>query len=69
MKAKAGLLLAILTTGPAMLVAQSSYDLKSPDGRIEVRIRTAGQLRYDVVLRGTALLEGATLSLVFEPAS
>lgn len=43
--------------------AQSSYDLRSPDNRIEVRIRTAGQIRYDVVLRGTALLENATLSL------
>jgi hypothetical protein len=29
----------------AIAVAQSSYDLRSPDGRIEVRIRTAGQLR------------------------
>jgi len=46
-----------------MLFAQSSYDLKSPDARIEVRIRTAGQLRYDVLLRGTALLENAKLSL------
>jgi alpha-glucosidase len=46
--------------------AQSSYDLKSPDGRIEVRIRTAGQLRYDVVLRGIPLLDGAALSLDVE---
>ncbi len=29
--------------------AQSSYDLKSPDGRIEVRVRTAGEIRYDVI--------------------
>jgi alpha-glucosidase len=43
--------------------AQSSYDLRSPDGRIEVRIRTAGQVRYDVVLKGRAVLENCTLSL------
>jgi alpha-glucosidase len=49
-----------------VLVAQSSYDLKSPDNRIEVRIRTSGQLRYDVLLRGNALLENATLSLDVE---
>jgi alpha-glucosidase len=44
-------------------VAQSSYDLRSPDNRIEVRIRTAGQIRYDVVLNGRALLENSTLLL------
>ena len=43
--------------------AQSSYDLRSPDGRIEVRIRTAEQLRYDVVLKGRAVLENSTLAL------
>lgn len=48
------------------LFAQSSYDLKSPDNRIEVRIRTSGQLRYDVLLRGNALLENSTLSLDVE---
>jgi alpha-glucosidase len=47
-------------------VAQSSYDLRSPDGRIEIRIRTAEQLRYDVVLKGRAILENCTLSLDVE---
>ena len=46
--------------------AQSSYDLRSPDGRIEIRIRTAGQIRYDVVLKGRAVLENCTLSLDVE---
>ena len=44
-------------------VAQSSYDLRSPDRRIEIRIRTAGRIGYDVVLNGKAVLEGSTLSL------
>jgi alpha-glucosidase len=42
---------------------QSSYDLRSPDNRIEIRIRTAQRMRYDVLLRGTAVLENCTLSL------
>jgi alpha-glucosidase len=46
--------------------AQSSYDLRSPDGRIEVRIRTAGQIRYDIVVKGRAVLENSTLSLDVE---
>jgi alpha-glucosidase len=49
----------LLTDG----VAQSSFALGSPDGRIEIRIRTAGQIRYDVVLKGKAVLENSTLSL------
>jgi alpha-glucosidase len=47
-------------------IAQSSYDLRSPDERIEVRIRTAGSLRYDVLLRGRAVLENSTMSLDVE---
>jgi alpha-glucosidase len=59
-------LVAFIAITSTVLVAQSSYDLKSPDNRIEVRIRTSGQLRYDVLLRGSALLENATLSLDVE---
>jgi len=50
----------------ATAAAQLSYDLRSPDGRIEVRIRTAGQLRYDLLLKGRAVLENCTLSLDVE---
>src|SRR5438270_3506887 len=58
----------LLLIAPAVCVvqvanAQSSFDLRSPNNHIEVRIRTAGQIRYDVVLNGTALLENATLSM------
>ena len=42
---------------------QSSFDLKSPDKRIEVRIRTAHGIHYDVVLGGRAILEDSTLSM------
>src|SRR6202047_896773 len=43
--------------------AQSSFDLKSPDKRIEVRARTAQGVRYDVVLNGRAILENSSLSI------
>jgi hypothetical protein len=42
--------------------AQSSYDLRSPNKKIEVRICTANQLRYDVLLEGRPLLENCSLS-------
>ncbi len=44
-------------------LAQSSFDLRSPDNQIEIRIRTADQIRYDVLLDGKPLLENCTLSL------
>ena len=59
-------LLAFLAVASTALAAQSSYDLKSPDTRIEIRVRTSGQLRYDLLLRGNALLENSTLSLDVE---
>src|SRR5208282_3480900 len=48
---------------PTIAAAQSSYDLRSPDNRIEVRIRTAPALRYDILLSGRPLLQDSTLSL------
>jgi alpha-glucosidase len=59
---------AILMLMPAfcltsVAIAQSSYDLRSPDNRIEIRIRTAKGVRYDVLLKGKVLLEDCTLSL------
>jgi alpha-glucosidase len=57
----------VLACASFMLVglsaAQSSYDLQSPDKRIEIRIRTTPQIRYDVVLKGRAIMEESTLSL------
>ena len=47
----------------SIATAQSSFDLRSPDNRIEVRIRTAHQLKYDVLLKGRALLLDSPLSL------
>ena len=55
------LVASLAVTNPA--TAQSSFDLRSPDKRIEVRVRTAPRLRYDVLLHGRALMEDCTLSL------
>ena len=55
------MVVAALATANAF--AQSSFDLRSPDNRIEVRIRTAHQIQYDVLLKGRALLLDCPLSL------
>jgi alpha-glucosidase len=61
-------LLVALTTATSAS-AQSSYDLRSPDKRIEIRIRTSPRLRYDVLLKGKALMEDCTLSLDVDHAT
>jgi alpha-glucosidase len=43
--------------------AQSSFDLVSPDKRVEVRIRTARGIHYDVVFEGREILHDSTMSL------
>jgi alpha-glucosidase len=58
----------LLWIAPSMLLtcnaaAQTSYDVRSPDNRIELRIRTAKQISYDVVLNGAAVLRDCPLSL------
>src|SRR5579871_1493675 len=62
-KAISVVLIATLCASGALAAEQSSFDLKSPDKRIEVRIRTAHGIHYDVVLGGRAILEDSTLSL------
>ena len=60
-KAQVVLLPLLLTAGYTK--AQSSYDLRSPNNKIELRIRTANGIRYDVLLGGRAILRDCTLSL------
>ena len=55
-------LLQLLSLASAAM-AQSSYNLRSPDQRIEVRIQTGDRVKYSVLLNGKALLQDATLSL------
>ena len=66
--ALAGIVLLVVPALPRAEAAesQSSFDLRSPDGRIEIRIRTAGQIRYDLLLKGRAVMENCTLALDVE---
>src|SRR5947207_8615920 len=43
--------------------AQSSYDLRSPNQKIAVRIQTGDRLTYDVLLYGKTLLEKSSLAI------
>src|SRR2546423_1197227 len=43
--------------------AESNYAVKSPDGRIEVRVHATDRVKYDVLLNGKALLQDSTLSI------
>lgn len=43
--------------------AQTNYSLRSPDQRIEVRVRAADRLSYDVLLNGNPLLQNSTLAM------
>jgi alpha-glucosidase len=60
---------ALLAIGAAGVVAAAqtdSFDLVSPDQRIEVRVRTAKGMRFDVLLKGRALLEDCVVSMDIE---
>ncbi len=43
--------------------AQSGYTLLSPNGRIEVRVRAEGRIRYDVTVNGATVIRDATMSI------
>ena len=64
-----GLMLLLFLLAPNRTAAQPSYGLRSPDQRIEVRIRFTERLRYDVLLSGKLLLQDSTLSLKTESAT
>jgi alpha-glucosidase len=54
-----GLLLS--STGAA--AAQAEYTVHSPDGRIDLRVRVDGRVRYDVSLKGKVILKDCGLSI------
>jgi alpha-glucosidase len=59
----AALILILLLGSAGSALAQTSYSLLSPDKRIEVRIRTADRFSYDVLFKGTVLLQNSTFSI------
>jgi len=63
---KTVLLLTVSILSSGIAATQSHYTLRSPDNRIEVRIRAAERMEYDVLLGGRTLLENSTFSLDVE---
>ena len=59
----------IILVGLALLsllgsaMAQASYSLLSPNKQIEIKVRAADRIQYDVLFKGTALLQNSTLSI------
>jgi alpha-glucosidase len=60
---KIALILISLSGLAGTAAAQTSYSLVSPDKRIEVKIRTGDRFSYDVLFKGTALLQNSTFSI------
>ena len=56
--------LALLAAGAAM--ADTNYSLRSPDNRIDVAIRVAKKITYDVSLNGRLLMKDSTLGINIE---
>ena len=46
--------------------AQTSYSLRSPDGRIEVKVRATDRIKYDVLYKGKPILQDSQMSLDVE---
>ncbi len=47
-------------------LGQSSYTVRSPDQKIEIRIRTAERVVYDVLFNGNTLLHNSALSITID---
>jgi alpha-glucosidase len=49
--------------------AQTSYSLRSPDQKIEVRIRAGSRMQYDVLMNGKILLQDSAMSIRIDQAT
>lgn len=57
------LLLMLSAAAVTLSAAPKAYTLKSPDGSLEMHISTVGGIRYDVLHKGTLLLERSQASM------
>jgi alpha-glucosidase len=57
------LALPILYTNRASASLATTYDLSSPNGRIQIKIETSERISYDLIVNGKPILRNATLSL------
>lgn len=60
--------IALAAAAAVVCPAQQNYTLRSPDGRIEMRIRAGGRLAYDVAVRGKTVMENSTASVRIDGA-
>jgi len=49
--------------------AASTYTVRSPDGRVEIRIQTGERITYSIYLRSKVLVQDATMSLRVDEAT
>lgn len=57
------MLVALLSLAASASAQPSDYRMLSPNRRIELRVSTAGRVRYDVLVNGKMLLRESTLSI------
>jgi alpha-glucosidase len=57
---------ALMISASGRVQAAAPQSLRSPDGRLEVRIEAGDRLRWSLLFRGQPLLEDATLSLTVD---
>jgi alpha-glucosidase len=57
------LTIALLCLAAPVAARQSDYRVVSPNRKIELRVGTAGRVRYDVLVNGKAVLRDSTLSI------
>ena len=60
---KKTLFLAVALLSTAVVSAQKSYTLSSPDGNLQTTVSPGNELLYDIVYKGRTLLEPSPLSL------
>lgn len=57
------LMIASILSLAGEVMAQTNFSLRSPDKRIELRIRIEDRIRYDLLLNGKTLMRDSTMSL------
>ncbi len=60
-----GLLICLLSV-PSLAAVSSTFSVRSPDTQIEINVRVADRIRYDVSVGGDRVLKDATLSLTID---
>ncbi len=65
-RARVAIVLASLFCAATAVSGQSDYDLNSPDGRVQIKVKTHGRLTYDVLFKGKTLVQDATATITID---